>query len=77
MMELLGRMPKTMALGGTNYRKIFDKQGQLKRISGLNYWPLHKVLHEKYRFKEEEARSFADFLMPMLEWDPEKRATAE
>ena len=43
----------------------------------MNYWPLHKVLHEKYRFEEAEARAFADFLMPMLEWDPEKRASAE
>lgn len=49
----------------------------MKRIRGLNYWPLHKVLREKYRFKEEEARAFADFLLPMLEWDPEKRASAQ
>ena len=69
-------MPKNMALSGTKYHKIFDRDGQLRRINGLNYWPLHKVLHEKYRFKEEEARAFADFLLPMLEWDPEKRATA-
>ncbi len=32
---------------------------------------------EKYRFKLDEAASFADFLIPMLEWDPEKRASAE
>ena len=77
MMELLGRMPRSMALGGTKYKKMFDRTGQLKRIRGLNYWPLHKVLHEKYRFKEDEARAFADFLLPMLEWDPEKRASAQ
>jgi len=76
MMELLGRMPKNMAVSGIKYNKIFDKNGQLKRINGLNYWPLHKVLHEKYRFKEEEAKAFADFLLPMLEWDPEKRASS-
>lgn len=77
MMELLGQMPKTMAVGGTKYHKLFDRSGQLKRIRGLNYWPLHKVLHEKYRFKKEEAKAFADFLLPMLEWDPEKRASAQ
>lgn len=76
MMELLGPMPKSMALGGTKYKKIFNKEGNLRRIGGLNYWPLHKVLHEKYRFKEDEAIAFADFLLPMLEWDPEKRASA-
>jgi serine/threonine-protein kinase SRPK3 len=42
----------------------------------LNYWPLRKVLVEKYHFKESEAVAFAEFLTPMLEWYPEKRATA-
>ena len=55
MMELLGRMPKNMALSGKNSKKYFNSQGHLRRISGLNYWPLKKVLMEKYRIKEEEA----------------------
>ena len=76
-MELLGPMPKSMALSGTRFSKIFDKNGQLKRIRGLNYWPLHKVLEEKYKFRNHEAKAFANFLLPMLEWDPEKRASAK
>lgn len=32
---------------------------------------------EKYRMKESEAAAFADFLMPMLEYYPERRATAQ
>lgn len=32
---------------------------------------------EKYRFKEVEAQDLTDFLLPMLEWDPQKRATAQ
>lgn len=32
---------------------------------------------EKYRIKEEEATAFADFLLPMLEWYPESRSTAQ
>jgi len=76
MMELLGRMPKNMALSGKHSKKFFDSKGHLRRISGLNYWPLKKVLMEKYRIKEGEAQAFADFLQPMLEWIPEKRATA-
>lgn len=77
MMELIGRMPKTMALSGRNSKRFFDKTGHLRKIRGLNYWPLKKVLMEKYKFKEKEAQSFSDFLTPLLEWDPEKRATAE
>ncbi len=34
------------------------------------------LLMEKYRIKEEEAGALADFLMPMLEWYPDRRATA-
>lgn len=77
MMELLGRMPKNMALSGKNYKKFFDSNGHLKRISGLNYWPLKKVLMEKYKIKEDEAIALSDFLLPMLEWYPNKRATAK
>jgi len=76
MMELLGRMPKNMALSGKHSKKYFNSQGHLRRISGLNYWPLKKVLMEKYRIKEEEAQALSDFLVPMLEWYPHKRATA-
>lgn len=32
---------------------------------------------EKYKFKEKEAQAFTDFLIPMLRWDPNKRASAE
>jgi serine/threonine protein kinase len=32
---------------------------------------------EKYRIKESEALALADFLMPMLEYYPERRATAQ
>jgi serine/threonine-protein kinase SRPK3 len=63
MMELLGRMPKNLALSGKNSREFFDSKGNLRRINGLSYWPLRKVLTEKYLIKEAEASVLADFLM--------------
>jgi len=66
MMELLGRMPKNMALSGKSSKKYFNAQGHLKKISGLHFWPLSKVLVEKYHFRQDEADSFASFLLPML-----------
>jgi serine/threonine-protein kinase SRPK3 len=69
-------MPKNLARSGQRSRKFFNRAGNLRRIRGLNYWPLKKVLREKYRFTETEAHAFADFLLPMLHWDPEKRASA-
>ena len=55
MMELLGRMPKSMAYGAQRYKRFFNTQGHLNRIKGLNFWPLKKVLVEKYRIKDDEA----------------------
>ena len=77
MMELLGPMPRPMALGGRLHRRFFDRTGHLRRIRGLSYWPLRKVLCEKYRYKETEAQAFADFLLLMLDWDPDRRQTAQ
>jgi serine/threonine-protein kinase SRPK3 len=34
------------------------------------------VLTNKYNFKENEAQALSDFMMPMLEYYPEKRASA-
>jgi serine/threonine protein kinase len=77
MMELLGRMPTTIALGGRLNKRFFDRSGHLRRIKGLSYWPLKKVLCEKYRFREQEAQAFADFLTLMLNWNPDKRLSAQ
>ena len=35
------------------------------------------VLVEKYQWSEKDAMEMADFLMPMLEYDPNQQATAE
>jgi serine/threonine-protein kinase SRPK3 len=77
MMELLGRMPRDFALSGQRSRRYFTRAGFLRKISGLNYWPLKNVLCEKYKFNEKESIAFAEFLEPMLRWDPNKRASAE
>lgn len=77
MIELLGPMPKNFALSGKNSKRFFDSTGHLRRIRGLNYWPLHRVLVEKYRFVPKEAETLADFLQSMLTWYPDKRATAQ
>jgi len=42
----------------------------------LRHWALPDVLREKYHFGTEDATSIADFLLPMLELIPEKRANA-
>lgn len=42
----------------------------------MRFWPLNKVLVEKYDFSEQDAVDMTDFLVPILDFVPEKRPTA-
>ncbi|KAG7121210.1 Serine/threonine-protein kinase SRPK like [Verticillium longisporum] len=74
--ELLGPFPKSLCLSGKWSQEIFNRKGELRNIHRLRHWALSDVLREKYHFREEEAKRIADFLGPMLELVPEKRANA-
>ncbi|KAJ3697176.1 hypothetical protein LUZ61_000881 [Rhynchospora tenuis] len=76
MMELLGMMPRKIALGGRYSREFFNRYGDLRHIRRLRFWPLNKVLTEKYDFNERDATDMSDFLLPILDFVPEKRPTA-
>lgn len=76
MMELLGMMPRKIALGGQYSREFFNRYGDLRHIRRLRFWPMNKVLVEKYEFSEKDANDMADFLVPILDFVPEKRPTA-
>ncbi|KAL4388302.1 hypothetical protein GQ457_09G009590 [Hibiscus cannabinus] len=77
MMELLGKMPKKIAIGGARSKVYFDRHGDLKRIRRLKIRPLDRYLMDKYKFSENDAREFARFLCPLLDFAPEKRPTAQ
>ena len=74
--ELLGKMPKRLALDGKYSQNFFDKRGNLKHIKQLKFWPVQEVLVEKYNFRREDAQAIADFMTPLLDFDPKTRATA-
>jgi len=74
--ELLGKMPKNLALGGKYSKNFFDRKGNLKHIKQLKFWPMHEVLHEKYRFSREDSEEIGNFISPLLDFDPGTRATA-
>ncbi|EOY08071.1 Ser/arg-rich protein kinase 4 isoform 1 [Theobroma cacao] len=76
MMELLGMMPRKIALGGRYSRDFFNRYGDLRHIRRLRFWPLGKVLVEKYEFSEQDANDMTDFLVPILDFVPEKRPSA-
>ncbi|XP_077220302.1 uncharacterized protein LOC143854304 [Tasmannia lanceolata] len=76
MMELLGKMPRKVAIGGSRSKDLFDRHGDLKRIRRLKYWPLDRLLVDKYKISDSDAKEFADFLRPLLDFTPEMRPTA-
>ncbi|TDH65343.1 hypothetical protein CCR75_003595 [Bremia lactucae] len=76
MIELLGRMPKSLSDSPLGRREFFNRKGHLKHIRNLKFWSLQQVLVEKYHFVRQEAECLASFLEPMLRFDPSKRATA-
>ncbi|XP_029428642.1 SRSF protein kinase 1 isoform X2 [Rhinatrema bivittatum] len=74
--ELLGKIPRKLIMAGKYSKEFFTKKGELKHITKLKPWGLFEVLVEKYEWPQEEAAGFTDFLVPMLELIPERRATA-
>lgn len=76
MIELLGRMPKKLVTGGKYSKDLFNRKGELKYIRKLNYWSLEEVFVDKYKWSREEAKQITEFILPMLHYLPEKRATA-
>lgn len=66
-------MPKRLTSEGSYSRQFFDRNGDLRRISGIVSWPLTDVLQEKYKLPEADAAMLGDFLKGMLELEPKRR----
>mmetsp|Transcript_3992 Transcript_3992/g.11559 ORF Transcript_3992/g.11559 Transcript_3992/m.11559 type:complete len:90 (+) Transcript_3992:264-533(+) len=78
-MELLGPLPRGLVRRGRLSEKLLDRDGSLKRIKGLKPWALRDVLVQKYQMPLEGpdgADALASFLLPMLRYEPERRASA-
>ncbi|KAF7377454.1 hypothetical protein MSAN_00167100 [Mycena sanguinolenta] len=74
--ELLGNLPDHVRKSGRWSGEFFDPKGKLLHIPNLRPWPLPAVLHDKYLFPQPEADAISDFLLPMLQLDPEQRMSA-
>mmetsp|Transcript_19763 Transcript_19763/g.26813 ORF Transcript_19763/g.26813 Transcript_19763/m.26813 type:complete len:766 (-) Transcript_19763:394-2691(-) len=75
--ELLGKIPKKVALGGKYSKEFYTRKGELRHIRKFKYWALVDVLHDKYEFTQSEAADIAGFMRPMLAYQPSRRATAK
>lgn len=74
--ELLGPVPRGVALGGKYSKDFFNKKVELKHIKKLKPWSLRRVLMEKYEWSDKDATEFSEFLVPMMHYNTDKRATA-
>ena len=74
--QTLGKMPKNFAKRGEYYNKFFTKEGKMRRVKEIKHISIKDILVKKYHFKEFEAQALAEFLLPMLEFYPERRASA-
>lgn len=61
---------------GKTVMLVVSFAGELRHISSMKPWALFEVLLEKYEWPLERAAQFSDFLLIMLELDPQTRATA-
>ena len=80
MVDLLGKIPTELSLSDDCYNSedLFDNRGRIRGHKKIkDYWPLKSVFLEKYELDETLAQELTDFMLPMLEFDPRKRATAE
>lgn len=50
--------------------------GNLRNITKLKPWGLYNVLVEKYEWNPIDAKEFTDFLVPMLNFNSNARASA-
>ncbi|CEG83282.1 Putative CMGC/SRPK protein kinase [Rhizopus microsporus] len=75
-LELLRTVPKILITGGEFSREFFDRSGKLKHIKKLRYRRLRDVLHDTFLVPPEDADAISAFLLPMLEIDMTKRASA-
>uniref|UniRef100_A0A8C6Z3U0 non-specific serine/threonine protein kinase n=1 Tax=Nothoprocta perdicaria TaxID=30464 RepID=A0A8C6Z3U0_NOTPE len=74
--ELLGKIPPQIALSWKKSTKFFSRPGALLRISRLLPRSLAAVLAERHRWAPAAAAPFVSFLLPTLEYAPERRASA-
>ena len=82
MTKLLGPVPQLMVRSGRAWRSFYSK-----RTGELHHFPLHSLqsedfslttlLEERRGKAEDEDDSFSQFLLPLLEFRPEMRITAE
>lgn len=77
-MEVLGPLPRKLFNQAPNYRAYLTKNGELRRIKStqVGHCPLNQRLVQSFSFSERDAKELSDFLLPLLDLNPDNRPSA-
>uniref|UniRef100_A0AC34FL66 Protein kinase domain-containing protein n=1 Tax=Panagrolaimus sp. ES5 TaxID=591445 RepID=A0AC34FL66_9BILA len=74
--ETLGPIPSKLFREGRRFKDMFDHKGRLRKIKKLSPVSIVELLMDLASLPAIEARELSEFLMPMLQYDINERATA-
>ena len=75
--EILGNIPKKLIMRMKNPKIFYDIFNKITKTKNINKTNIKDILINKYNFQIKEAQELQDFLLPMLEYFPEKRISAK
>ncbi|PVU85838.1 hypothetical protein BB559_006751 [Furculomyces boomerangus] len=75
-METIAPFSKKFALSGRYSSEFFNRKGELRHIKRLKPYPLKELLHKEYGFTRAESSEISQFLRPMLDINPLRRASS-
>jgi serine/threonine-protein kinase SRPK3 len=75
--QLLGKFPDEFLKNCKKKRLFFTKNNCFKGIKKMSYLPFQTLLVDTYKVSQDNANTLTDFLIPMLQYFPNKRVSAK
>lgn len=79
MHSTLGKIPKYITRNGKYFKDFYMPQGNLRKLDipiEKEKMSISEILVTEYNFKKSDANDIQEFLLPMFEYDKEKRVSA-
>ena len=76
MYEVLGKIPKDMALECEYTEELFDNQGRILNLKKCDYTCLDEIFKNEFKFTDKNAKESSDFLKHLLDYNIKTRYSA-